>query len=75
MTVETANTDDWLAAIAADRAIGVTTTTTAAMYPQPTVRYVPLTDAPEVTVHLAWKPPGHPAIGDLLTLARELVST
>lgn len=71
--VEVANTDDWLAAIAAGRAVGVTTTATAVMYPNPAVAYIPLIDAPAVTVYLAWKqPPSHPAVSDLITLAREL---
>ena len=64
--VEVANTDDWLAAITAGRAVGVTTEATAAMHPHPAVTYVPLTDAPTVTVHLAWRqPPSHPAVLDL----------
>ncbi|GAA1883371.1 LysR family transcriptional regulator [Asanoa iriomotensis] len=71
--VEVANTDDWLAAITAGRAVGVTTTATAAMHPHPAVAYVPLTDAPDVTVHLAWRePPSHPAVADLLALTREI---
>jgi DNA-binding transcriptional LysR family regulator len=73
-TVAVANTDDWLSAIAAGRAVGVTTTATAEMYPTPAVAYRPLTDAPEVTVHLAWREPaGHPAIPDFVALAREVV--
>lgn len=72
--VRVANTDDWLAAISAGRAVGVTTSATAAMYPSPAVVYLPLTDAPEVTVLLAWRdPPGHPAVADLVDLARETV--
>ncbi|GIF74475.1 LysR family transcriptional regulator [Asanoa siamensis] len=74
-TVEVANTDDWLAAIAAGRAVGVSTTATAAMYPNPAVAYVPLVDAPEITVHLAWRsPPTHPAVADLVALAREVAA-
>jgi DNA-binding transcriptional LysR family regulator len=72
-TVEVANTDDWLAAITAGRAVGVTTIATAATRPDPAVRYVPLTDAPGVAVHLAWRdPPSHPAVADLIALAREI---
>ncbi|QGN48867.1 LysR family transcriptional regulator [Micromonospora sp. WMMC415] len=72
--VQVANTDDWLAAISAGRAVGVTTSATAAMYPSPAVAYLPLTDAPEVTVLLAWRePPGHPAVPDLVALAGETV--
>ena len=73
-TVNVVNTDDWLAAIAAGRAVGVTTAATAAMYPSPGVTYVPLTDAPAVTVLLAWRePPGHPAVAAFVALAREVV--
>lgn len=74
VTVEVANTDDWLAAITTGHAVGVTTTATAAMYPNPAVVYLPLVDAPAVTVHLAWKePPGHPAVPDLIALAQRVV--
>lgn len=73
-TVGVANTDDWLAAITAGRAVGITTTATAATYPHPAVTYLPLTDAPPVTVHLAWRHPvSHPAVVDLIALAREIV--
>jgi DNA-binding transcriptional LysR family regulator len=73
-TLEVANTDDWIAAIAAGHAVGVTTTATAATYPNPAVAYVPLIDVPAVPVHLAWKqPPSHPAVPDLVALARRLV--
>jgi DNA-binding transcriptional LysR family regulator len=74
-TVLVANTDDWIAAIAGGRAVGVSTSATAAMYAYPAVAYVPLTDAPDVTVFLAWRhPPGHPAIGDFIALARNVVA-
>ncbi len=74
--VEVANTDDWIAAVSAGQAVGVTTTATAATYPNPAVAYLPLIDVPAVPVHLAWKqPPGHPAVPDFLALARRLVPT
>jgi DNA-binding transcriptional LysR family regulator len=73
-TLEVANTDDWIAAIAAGHAVGVTTTATAATYPDPAVAYVPLVGVPAVPVHLAWRqPPSHPAVPDLIALARRLV--
>ena len=73
-TVEVANTDDWVAAIAAGHAVGVTTTATAATYPNPAVAYLPLIDVPAVTVSLAWKqPPSHPAVPDFIALARRLI--
>ena len=74
VTLPVANVDDWLAAIAAGRAVGVSALSTAGMHPYPGVAYVPLTDAPDLPVVLAWTdPPTHPAIADLVTLAREVV--
>lgn len=68
---EVGNTDDWLAAIAADQGFGVTTTATADVYPYPGVAYRPLSDAPSVPVSLAWSdPPGHPAVADLASFIR-----
>ncbi|MFE6776427.1 LysR family transcriptional regulator [Streptomyces sp. NPDC057702] len=72
-TVEVGNTDDWLAAIAAGRAVGVSTEATAALHPHPGVSYRPLTDAPPVPVLLAWTdPPSHPAVADLVALAQQV---
>ncbi|MER5182862.1 LysR family transcriptional regulator [Streptomyces sp. NPDC002896] len=74
-TITVANTDDWLAAIAAGRAVGVTTTATTGMHPHPGVAYVPLVDAPRVPVVLAWRDAaGHPALRDLVALAHEVAS-
>jgi DNA-binding transcriptional LysR family regulator len=73
-TIEVANTDDWIAAIAAGHAVGVTTTATAATYPNPAVAYIPLIDVPAVPVYLAWKqPPAHPAVPDFIALAQRVV--
>ncbi|WP_305788194.1 LysR family transcriptional regulator [Symbioplanes lichenis] len=73
-TVEVANTDDWIAAVAAGHAAGITTTGTAATYPDPAVAYVPLAGVPAVPVHLAWQqPPSHPAVPDLVALARRVI--
>ncbi|MFI1995594.1 LysR family transcriptional regulator [Actinoplanes sp. NPDC020271] len=72
--VEVANTDDWIAAIAAGHAVGVTTIATAATYPNPAVAYLPLAGVPAVTVYLAWKQPAsHPAVPEFVDLARRLV--
>ncbi|MFD8572631.1 LysR family transcriptional regulator [Streptomyces sp. NPDC059639] len=74
-TLTVANTDDWLAAIAADRGVGVTSTATVALHPHPGVAYVPLTDAPALQVVLARRRgPGHPSIPDLIALALEVTS-
>lgn len=75
-TIEVANTDDWIAAIAAGQAVGVTTTATAATYPNPAVAYIPLVGVPAVPVHLAWKqPPTHPAVPDFVALAQRFITT
>ncbi|MFB6943713.1 MULTISPECIES: LysR family transcriptional regulator [unclassified Streptomyces] len=73
-TLTVANTDDWLTAIAAGRGVGVSAASTAGMHPHPGVAYRPLVDAPTVPVLLARRDaPGHPALDDLLALAREIV--
>lgn len=73
-TIEVVNTDDWLAAIATGRAVGVSTTATAAMHPHPAVTYRPLTDVAPVEVHLAWRlPPTHRAVGELRDLVVAVV--
>ncbi|MEU1330047.1 LysR family transcriptional regulator [Streptomyces sp. NPDC005865] len=75
-TITVANTDDWLAAIAADRAVGVTTTATPGMHPHPAVAYRPLIDAPPLPVVLAWRDGAarHPAVGALVVLAHEVLA-
>lgn len=73
-TVEVTNTDEWLVAIAAGRAMGVSTTATPRNHTHPSLVYRPLVDAPAVPVVLAWREgPGHPAVPDLVTMAREVV--
>lgn len=74
-TVPITNTDDWLAAIAAGRCFGVTSSATAEVHPHHGVRYVPLRGAPPVTVRLVRRAgPGHPAAPDLVALAHEVFS-
>jgi DNA-binding transcriptional LysR family regulator len=61
-TFEVANVDEWLTAIATEDAVGVTAEGTAHSHPHPGVRYVPISDAALVTVHLVWPhTPTHPA--------------
>ncbi|MFC7306117.1 LysR family transcriptional regulator [Streptomyces monticola] len=73
--VPVTNTDDWHAAIAAGRAVGVTPASTPRMNAHPAVVYRPLTDAPDIPVLLAWRERGgHPAIPELVTLAREILT-
>jgi DNA-binding transcriptional LysR family regulator len=75
VAVEVANTDDWLTAIAAGRAVGVTTSATVGMHPHPAVAYRPLTDAADVDVYLAWRePPTHPAVAELPDVIAGVVS-
>ncbi|MFF3765741.1 LysR family transcriptional regulator [Streptomyces sp. NPDC001922] len=74
-TLTVANTDDWLAAIAAGRGVGVTAAATTSIHAHPGVTYVPVTGAPDVPVFLAWRDTaGHPAIPSLVALAREVVA-
>lgn len=74
--VEVTNTDEWLTAIAAGRAVGVSTSATPGMHTHPAIAYRPLTDAPGVPLVLVWRggTPGHPAIPDLVALVREVVA-
>ncbi|WP_369138372.1 LysR family transcriptional regulator [Modestobacter versicolor] len=46
--------EEWLTAIAAGQAVGVTAAATAAQHPRPGVVYRPLRDAPPVQVQLTW---------------------
>ncbi|BAL89987.1 putative LysR-family transcriptional regulator [Actinoplanes missouriensis 431] len=72
-SVEVTNTDDWLATVIAGRAVGLTSTATPVMYTHPAVVYIPVPDAPPVPVRLAWPdPPRHPAVPELVALAREI---
>ncbi|MFE2940243.1 LysR family transcriptional regulator [Streptomyces sp. NPDC059255] len=74
-TLTVGNTDDWLTAIAAGRGVGVTGTSTAAVHPHHGVAYRPLPDAPPLQLFLAWRAAApHPAIHDLVALARELAA-
>ncbi|MDQ8707137.1 LysR substrate-binding domain-containing protein [Streptomyces sp. LHD-70] len=61
-TCEVANVDEWLTLIATGEALGVTAEGTEHSHPHPGVQYLPLADAPPVTVRLAWpRTPSHPA--------------
>ncbi|GHG64610.1 LysR family transcriptional regulator [Streptomyces griseocarneus] len=74
-TIEVTNTDEWLIAIAAGRAMGVTTSATPSNHTHPSLVYRPLADAPAVPVVLAWRDGlGHPAIPDLVALAHQILA-
>ncbi|WP_228456280.1 LysR family transcriptional regulator [Streptomyces durbertensis] len=75
-TLSVANTDDWLAAIAAGRAVGVSVESTARMHPYPGVVYRPLADAPGLPLLLVWPdPPTHPAVTALAALIRDVINS
>jgi DNA-binding transcriptional LysR family regulator len=69
----TADIDDWLAAIATGRCVGVTPDSTAAQYRRDGIVYRPLRDAPPVPVHLIWRRHDpHPATHAAVALAMDL---
>ncbi|MCF2526582.1 LysR family transcriptional regulator [Yinghuangia soli] len=73
--LEVANTDEWLVAIAAGRAVGVSTSATPVNHNNPALVYRPLVDAPPVPLALAWRQePGHPGIPALLELAHQVIA-
>jgi DNA-binding transcriptional LysR family regulator len=74
-TIEVTNTDEWLIAIAAGRAIGVSTSATPSNHMHPSLVHRPLADAPPVPVVIAWREgAGHPAVPDLVSLAHQVVA-
>ncbi|MGW0537347.1 LysR family transcriptional regulator [Streptomyces sp. NPDC003032] len=76
-TVEVGNTDEWLIAIAAGRALGISTSATPSNHAHPSLVYRPLADAPSVPLVLAWRegPGQHPALSDLVAVVREILAT
>jgi DNA-binding transcriptional LysR family regulator len=69
----TADIDDWLAAIATGRCVGVTPESTATQYRRDGITYRPLRDAPPVPVHLIWRRHDpHPATHAAVALAMDL---
>ena len=66
-----ANPDDWAVAIASGAGVGVTSAATISMHPHAGLVYVPLTDAPQLPVRLAWPDPAtHPAATEFAALAQ-----
>ncbi len=68
--------DDWLAAIASGRCVGVTPRGTAAQYRRDGITYRPLRDAEPVPIHLIWRrqdphPATHAAVALAIDLYRE----
>ncbi|MGY5014967.1 LysR family transcriptional regulator [Streptomyces sp. 900105755] len=73
---ETHDVDDWLTAIGAGRAVGVTAESTANQYPRPGIVYRPVRDAAPVAVRLAWwRDDPHPAHQAVLELLSDLYRT
>lgn len=72
-TISVANTDEWLTRIAVGDAIGITAEATTHNHRAPEVVYLPIEDAPPVTVALTW--PGqrrsHPQVGVVATCAQD----
>jgi DNA-binding transcriptional LysR family regulator len=65
--------DDWLAAIATGRCVGVTPQSTSAQYRRDGIVYRPLRDAAPVPVHLIWRRHDpHPATHAAVALAMDL---
>jgi len=74
-TIEVTNTDEWLIAIAAGRAVGISTSATPSHHTHPSLAFRPLADAPAIPVVLAWREGlGHPAIPDLVALAHQVIA-
>ncbi|MER6981998.1 LysR substrate-binding domain-containing protein, partial [Streptomyces carpinensis] len=69
----TQDIDDWLAAIATGRCVGLTPQATAAQYRRDGITYRPLRDAGPVPVHLIWRPHDpYPATHTAIALAAGL---
>ncbi|WUV29290.1 LysR family substrate-binding domain-containing protein [Kribbella sp. NBC_01484] len=69
----THDVDDWLAAIASGRCVGVTPQATTTQYRRDGVVYRPLRDAPPVDVHLIWhRQDPHPATEAAVALLTSL---
>ncbi|GAA0385239.1 LysR family transcriptional regulator [Streptomyces luteireticuli] len=73
--VEVRNVDEWLGAICTGEAVGIASAGAAESHAHPGVRYVPLADAPAVTVYLAYPAhPTHPGTEDFLAAVRALAA-
>jgi DNA-binding transcriptional LysR family regulator len=68
--------DDWLAAIAAGRCVGLTPHATVTQYRRDGIVYRPVRDAPPVDVYLIWaRLDPHPATQAAVSLLTELYRT
>lgn len=75
-TFEVTGVDEWLTTIATGDAVGVTSEGTGYSHPYPGIRYLPVDDAPAVTVRIASPHnPTHPATGAFVRHVRATVRT
>lgn len=74
--VDTLDTDHWLDLIVRGVCVGITSEATADHYARPGVRFLPVTDAPPLSVRLAWRRSGaHPLVETLVDVAREVYAS
>jgi len=74
-TLRVDNIDEWITEIAGGLAVGVTTESTATQHAHPGIRFIPLADAPAVTVNLAWPAQHrHPATDEFVALVERIVA-
>lgn len=70
-TVDTFDTDHWLDTIEGGGCVGITAEATADHYARSSVRFVPIRDAPDLEVRLAWRAgDAHPLTGLLVEIVR-----
>lgn len=68
--VRVGNVDEWMEAIAAGRGFGLTPASTGRLYSHPQIRYRLVTDAPSVSITLAWpRLAPHPMVADFVAIA------
>ena len=73
-SLQVGNLDEWLTEIAGGLAVGVTTEATAQLHGHPGIRFLPLTGAPPVDVHLVWpQRVTHPATAEFVALVTDVV--
>jgi hypothetical protein len=73
-TLVVANVDEWLTAISAGEAIGVTSEATEYSHPHPGVSYAPLPGVTPVPVYLTWpRSDPHPMVGRFISHARHVL--
>lgn len=70
VALDATGTDEWLLAIATGKGFGVTVESTRRLHVHPDVRFIPLVDAPEVPLLVAWHRSGqHPDTSAFVSVA------